>query len=316
MSFRIDPRAPLTLEVRRIAHDELDKIATYLDAARDDPDKALHKARRRLKNLRALLHLVRPGAEAFCRAENDRYRDIARSIAGPRQASALIETVDRLADDFPEEAQAAGLGAIRLSLVRHRAETTYGEAGLAATLDAALSECTVGRIALETLALPDSPEAAADVLAEGALGTLRRARKGLEQARERGEAEDFHELRKAVKTHGAHLSLLRKLWPSPVKPRRERIDMLGESLGELHDIFVMRALIEAHEAPFDEGPEQKSLMKVLKRSEKVLRKLCLTGAEDLFEEKPRRVARRLAHKARDGLAEAAADGKAEPSTGK
>lgn len=298
MSFRIDPRAPLTGEVRRIAGEELDKIVGYFNAARDDPDRALHKARRRLKSLRSLLRLVRPGAEAFCRAENDRYRDMARSIAGPRQATALIETVDRLIEGFPADADGAGLAGIRAMLVRHRAEVAYGATGLAATIDSAIAECQAGLAALDALSLPDSPESAADVLAEGALATLRGARKALDHARGRGEPDDFHELRKAVKTHAAHLSLLQRLWPAPVKPRRERVDALGDDLGELHDIFVMRALIAAREAPFA-GPEPRQLVRLLKRSEKLLRKSCVADAEELFEDKPRRAARRLAKKCRD-----------------
>ena len=301
MSFRIDPLMPLTSEVRRIAGEEIDRIVTHLNTARDSPEKALHSARKRIKALRALLRLVRPGDEAFCRAENDRYRDISKSIAGPRQATALIETIDRLISEFPEEADAAGLAGIRAMLARHRTESAYGEAGMGAILDSAVAECQAGLAALETLSLPDLPEHAADVLADGALATLRRAGKALGHARERGEPDDFHDLRKAVKTHADHLSLLRKLWPSPVKPRRERVDALGESLGELHDVFVMRALIEARQAPFD-GAEPKHLVRLLKRSEKALRKSCLSEAAELLEDKPRRTMRKLASKCRDDLA--------------
>ncbi|MBB6467695.1 CHAD domain-containing protein [Aminobacter lissarensis] len=310
MSFRIDPRLALTGETRRIAGEEIEKIAAHLNTARDNPDKALHKARKRIKALRALLHLVWPGDEAFCRTENDRYRAISVSIAAPRQATALIETIDRLAEDFAENAADADLAGIRTMLVRHRALAGHGDTGLSAVLDTAIAECQAGFAALQTLVLPDLPENAADVLADGALATLRRARKALQQSREHGEADDFHDLRKAVKRHAAHLSLLRKLWPSPVKPRRERAEALGESLGELHDVFVMRQLIEAGEAPFD-GPEPKHLVRLLKRSEKALRKLCLADAAELFEDKPRRTARRLAKKARSDLGENMAETEAD-----
>lgn len=310
MSFRIDPRLALTAEVRRIAGGEIDKIVAHLNAARDNPERSLHSARKRIKALRALLRLVRPGDDAFCRAENDRYRNIALSIAGARQATALIETIDRLIADFPEHADAAGLAGIRAMLARHRSEGVHGEAGLGAVLDHAVAECRAGMTAIDMLVLPDHAEQAADVLADGALATLRFARKALQQARERGEPNDFHDLRKAVKTHAAHLSLLRKLWPAPVKPRRERAEELGESLGELHDVFVMRALIEARQAPFG-GPEPKQLVRLLRRAEKALRKLCLVDAAKLFEDKPGRAARKLAKKARedlnDGMAESEAD---------
>ena len=78
-----------------------------------------------------------------------------------------------------------------------------------------------------------------------ARATLRRARKALDKASSRGEADDFHDLRKAAKTHSMHLSLLGRLWPTPIKARRKAVDKLGEHLGELHDVFVMRALLDA-----------------------------------------------------------------------
>ena len=66
MSYRIDPRLPLTGEVRRILAEEVGKALVHLDAAHDRPEQALHKCRKRLKNVRALLRLVRPGDETFC----------------------------------------------------------------------------------------------------------------------------------------------------------------------------------------------------------------------------------------------------------
>ncbi len=46
-----------------------------------------------------------------------------------------------------------------------------------------------------------------------------------------------------------HLSLLGRLWPTPIKVRRKAVDELGERLGDLHDVFVMRALLDADGEP-------------------------------------------------------------------
>ena len=40
MSFRIDPRLPLTGEVRRILAEEIGKALQHLDAARSRPEQA------------------------------------------------------------------------------------------------------------------------------------------------------------------------------------------------------------------------------------------------------------------------------------
>ncbi len=300
MSYRIDPRLPLTAEVRRILAEEVGKALAHLYAASDKPEQALHKCRKRLKAARALLRLVRSGDETFCRTENQCYRQVAALLAGPREATALVETIDRLAAGFPEQSAGGGLDAVRDRLVARRRELHDG-AGLDAAIGAAIAACEEGIGRIEKLALPDQPEQSADVLAEGARITLRRARKALDKAGSRGEADDFHDLRKAAKTHGVHLSLLGRLWPAPIKARRKAVDDLGERLGELHDVFVMRALLDADEQPLGTPQETRLLGKLLKRSEKSLKKACLAEAADLFSDNPKRSTRKLARKVRDDL---------------
>ncbi|TIQ86417.1 MAG: CHAD domain-containing protein [Mesorhizobium sp.] len=303
MSYRIDPRLPLTGEVRRILAEEIGKALVHLDAARDRPEQALHKCRKRLKKVRSLLRLVRPGDEIFCSTENQCYREVAALLAEPREATALIETIDRLAKNFPEQSAGGGLDAVRDTLVARQHEL-HGGAGLGAAIAAATAACEDGISRIDKLALPDQPEQAADVLAEGARITLRRARKALDKAGSRGDADDFHDLRKAAKTHGMHLSLLGRLWPTPIKARRKAVDELGEKLGELHDVFVLRTLLDAGERPLGSAQETRLLSKLLRRSEKSLKKTCLVAAADLFGERPRRSTRKLARKARDDLAAA------------
>ncbi|ESY27173.1 CHAD domain-containing protein [Mesorhizobium sp. LNJC391B00] len=301
MSFRIDPRLPLTGEVRRILGEEIGKALAHLAVARDQPEQALHKCRKRLKSARALLRLVRSGNETFCRTENQCYRQVAALLAGPREATALVETVDRLAAAFPEQVAGGGLDSVRDRLVARQHEMHAG-AGLDAAIGAATAACEEGLIRIERLLLPDLPEHAADVLAEGARKTLRRARKALDRAGSRGEAEDFHDLRKAAKTHSMHLSLLGRLWPTPIKVRRKAVDELGERLGELHDVFVMRVLLEADGEPLGDAQDTRLLGKLLKRSEKSLKKSCLAGAAELFGDSPKRSTKKLARNARDDLA--------------
>ncbi|MBE1707423.1 MULTISPECIES: CHAD domain-containing protein [Mesorhizobium] len=306
MSFRIDPRLPLTDEVRRILAEEIGRALQHLDAARSRPEQGLHKCRKRLKSARALLRLVHSGDETFCTTENQCYRNVAALLAGPREATALIETVDRLAAAFPKESADGGLDAVRDRLVARQHDLHEG-AGLEAAIGAATAACADGMKRIESLALPDQPEQAADVLAEGARVTLRRARKALDKAGARGAADDFHDLRKAAKTHGMHLSLLGRLWPTPIKARRKAVDELGERLGELHDLFVMRALLEADDEPLGPREDTKLLGKLLKRSEKSLRKSCLAEAAELFGDSPKRSTKKLARKVRDDLASPAHD---------
>ncbi|TKB74403.1 MAG: CHAD domain-containing protein, partial [Mesorhizobium sp.] len=90
-------------------------------------------------------------------------------------------------------------------------------------------------------------------------------------------------------------------WPTPIKTRRKAVDELGERLGELHDVFVMRALLDAEDQPLGPPEETRLLAKLLKRSEKSLKKTCLAEAAGLFGDSPKRSTRKLARKVRDDL---------------
>ena len=144
-------------EVRRILAEEVGKALAHLYAASDKPEQALHKCRKRLKAARALLRLVRSGDETFCRTENQCYRQVAALLAGPREATALVETIDRLAAGFPEQSAGGGLDAVRDRLVARRQELHDG-AGLDAAIGAAIAACEEGIGRIEKLALPDQPE--------------------------------------------------------------------------------------------------------------------------------------------------------------
>jgi hypothetical protein len=304
MNYRIDPRLPLTGEVRRIAGGRIGKAVESLQASRKTPEKGLHNARKRFKELRALFRLVRSGDRAFSRKEGIRYRDIARTIAGAREATALIETVDRLAKEFPEDCAAGGLDGIRVALDARRERIAHDRADLGPAIDAAVAACGHGRVALAGLALPDDPLLAADVLAEGARKTMRHAARGFETASKRGKPEDFHNLRKAVKAHWMHLSLLRGVWPRPLKSRRKAVEELGERLGDLNDIFVMFGRIEADGKALGKKKEIALLRRLLKRSEKPLRKACLKQAKDLFGGKRKPKVRKIVDKYRAGAGSA------------
>ncbi|HEY6632510.1 MAG TPA: CHAD domain-containing protein [Rhizobiaceae bacterium] len=300
MSYRIDPRLPLASEVRRIAAEEIEAATGHLAGVGDSPDNALHECRKRLKSLRALLRLIRPGDRKFAKAENRRYREVAAWLAAPRDAAALIGTIDRLTAEFPEEAASGELAPIRDRLVARRDALLDGR--LSKTADAAAAACRTGLARFEKMNLPDRPEAAADILADGVRATMKRARRALDRARESGEATDFHDLRKAVKAHARHLSLMKGFWPSPVKPRLKALDALGERLGELHDICVLRALIKEEGRPLGSKAETRLLDRLARRSQRKLRKQCLTDASELFRVGPGRTARRIVRKLRRDLA--------------
>lgn len=289
MSARLRPTLSLRDEFVRIAGGEIDKALALLTDADLERGTMLHETRKRIKKIRAILRLTRPGCKRFCKAEDIRHRDTARSIAGGRDATALVETVQRLIRAFPADTAEGELDAIHEALIDGRDRALERNQSLDAALGDAIASLRAGRRALADLAIPDDPEAAARVLAKGAVETVKAARNAIRAAGDRGEPEDFHDLRKAVKRHWTQLALLGDLWPEAVAPRRRQLKDLGEALGELNDIDLLRTAlggIDGDDA-FDASAAQAE--RLMARREKALRKRTLARAELLFALRPRAV---------------------------
>lgn len=282
MSARLDSNLPLANDAMRLLRQDIHLALDHLARAHAEPEIHLHKCRRRLKAVRALLRLVRPGDEAFFKAENARYRDVAASLAGPREATALIETIDRLAQAHPRHADRyAGL---RAELVERRNVVLGDITAFASVIDVATATCRQGFLRVGGLSLPADPNASAAIVAEGVRTALERAKKALARAHSRGKEEDFHDLRKAVKVHAAQFDLLGKLWPGSDKARRKALDKLGGKLGELNDLAVLDALLKTDAEALASTPETRAVVeKDLKREAKRLRKECLSAATGLFD---------------------------------
>jgi CHAD domain-containing protein len=280
MSARLDANLPLANDAMRLLRQDVHLALDHLARAHVEPEEHLHKCRRRLKAVRALLRLVRPGDEAFFEAENARYRDVAASLAGPREATALIETVDRLAEAHPRHADL--YAGIRAVLVERRSAAMSDITAFASIIDPATATCSQGLLRVGALSLPADPNASAAIVAEGVRIGLERAKKALAKAQAHGEEEDFHDLRKAVKVHAAQFDLLGKLWPD--KARHKGLDKLGGKLGELNDLAVLDALLAKDADALAVAAETRAAAeKDLRREGKRLRKECLSAATKLFE---------------------------------
>ncbi|MGH6782539.1 MAG: CHAD domain-containing protein, partial [Sphingomonadaceae bacterium] len=90
-----------------------------------------------------------------------------------------------------------------------------------------------------------------DAVGEGLRRIYRRTRKAMAHVERQGSAEDFHAWRKGVKYHWCHTRLLSAIWPDEMTVHAEAAKALGETLGEHHDLDVLRYMIAR--APGDYG---------------------------------------------------------------
>jgi len=292
MSYRIDPCIPLFDEVRRIGIEQVRDAVALLDEGRLKRDGGAHDARKRFKRLRGLLRLVADAAPDFRRCEEERVKDIAVSLSVIRDATAIVEAIDRLAREADGPQAIDHLMALRRGLLARRDRIVRKEGSLDATIDRAMEGLRLVEKAFEDVSLPEAPDEAAALLAKGTENTYRRACKALRKVARKGRDEDFHELRKSVKYHEMHLQLLAGIWPAALKGRWKEAERLGERLGELHDIPVLAQTIAGEK--IGGRADRKFVRRLLLAKREELAAECLKKTRVLFKAPAEEVARDIA----------------------
>lgn len=255
--FMLGDREPLSVSLRRMTVAELDAAIDHLSSD-EELDLAVHKARKTMKRLRAVLRLIRDelGEEAY-RAENNLLRDSARVIAPLRDAAVMVETIGSIREMFSDHLRptafafleqrvtddynriradlAAGdsvghvLYALRGAKARYRAWPVEGDRFSAA----------YGRVPVAH---------SFDSMSSGLQRTYRRGRREMQAAGEIPTAHNFHLWRKRVKYLRHQMEVLQPLWPEALVGYVASLSQLGDLLGEEHDFAELLRLVASDPA--------------------------------------------------------------------
>ena len=222
-AYRLGRDEPLPDELRRVARG---RVGHALDELRggteSSSEEAVHEARKDMKKLRAVLRLARAelGDEVF-RAENAAARDTARLLAGARDATVMLETLEALPVRRPR---------LRAALEQHAAAAGDPDR------DAAIA-------ALERLdeRIDDWPLERDDFAAiePGLRRVYRQGRRAMRRSEAHPTVENLHEWRKREKDLWYHLRLLREARPDPMRAAAAEADALADRLGDDHDLAVL-----------------------------------------------------------------------------
>ncbi len=287
MPFRIDPNKPFDDEIRRAG---LELIEEAIISLRDQPSgrhEAVHDARKRFKRLRALYRLIARAAPDFSKEENARFRDIARSLAFAREATALVETVEYLETFAASTTQGKALRSIATVLRKRRDHAIEHEAGLDEAIAAAIAGCEEARKKLKAVSLPDELKDVTRLVKTGWAKQRKRARRALADCHEQADVEHFHELRKAGQAYWMHLGLLRRLWPSAMRAKRADTKRLVDILGHEHDLSVLAAFADREPERFGNGERLALLLDAIIQRQQALRGDGLELANEVFSESAR-----------------------------
>ncbi len=293
MGYRIRPEADFTDEFQSVAEEQLMRAITVLDKQPHGPHEAIHSFRKNLKRLRSLYRLVSRDVPDFQKRENARLRDTARSLSAIRDAAAIVGTGRYLQETArtPEESEA--LGRIVAILEARRDWMAKAESGLEQRLQDAASALREAIAALDDVTFDKSHRKNARMLAKSWRRTAARARQALDACLTDAAAEDFHELRKRTYDYRLYHALLRDLWPSAMKAKRDFAKDLVERLGHINDLSVLSGLVEAEPQLFTRNDDLAHLLDAIIFRQQEDRREALLSAETLYGDDPDDEAQRL-----------------------
>jgi len=238
------PQEAVGNELRAIARHILADARAAIEDRQRVEAVAVHDFRAAMKSWRAFLRLNEPFLDADDRRWRTEARDLARELAGARDAQAAL---DALADAEQHSAShrmsSQSWETIRAKLenLRSSAETASLTKAMRLRLSAALdrAEARIERWPLDKLTFSD--------VAEGLSEGYRRARHLLPKDWRAASAAELHELRKRVVVHRYQMEVVEPLWPRLGRSWVREAQKLRNRLGAHQDLSVLARYTEPHQ---------------------------------------------------------------------
>ncbi len=224
-----------------MAVEQLDKALAHLNCRDGTLDEHIHEARKATKRLRALVRLVRRdlGDEVYA-LENQCYRAVGQRLSELRDATVLVETLDRLVESLGEDVPKSRFARVRTWLVESR-DRVYGQAdSINRAVQEVIAELAPARERVEHWNLQRRGWGGIRV---GVQRIYARGRRDFAAAYALPSDEAFHDWRKQVKYLWYHTQILENVWPPVMESLTEELDQLGELLGQDHDLAVLRTTV-------------------------------------------------------------------------
>lgn len=285
MSFRIKTHGNIGAELQRVADEEIAAAQEELQAfERDGTREAVHEARKHFKKLRALMQLLRePLGSKGAKEEQNFYRDAGREFQRMRDAQALIPLLEKIAERFFETRRPPIIQAAARVLAAEEQRACAKlekKGGCAAVLDT-LHEA---RLRASGWQLDDYRW---KHLRAALQRSYRRAREAWRHACDEPKPRTLHDWRRRTKDLLYHVTLCHGAAPDFMEELVGELDVLGEFLGDDHDLVVLRALLEKHPRDIPAGQARDAFFEMLGLRREELLDAAFDLAGRVFPESPR-----------------------------
>jgi CHAD domain-containing protein len=294
MSFELDNQSNLRKQARKAATGHLDKALRALlprSTSARSMDTSVHTARKRLKEVRALLRLLREGlGKKEFRRENKALRDAAHPLSEVRDAAAIVEALQSLQERYCGTVDKDTFKAVLRALRRRRTAIRQRilHDGKALTRSSIAVEKVRDRVGQWYLR-----GGAWQVLESGLERAYKQANQAMLEASRSATDENLHEWRKRAKDIRYQLELLEPLCPEVMKASAAQAETLTDLLGDDHDLAVLRSLLDGElkeSVPLESAETLKGLIDARRGD---IQHSAATLSEKLFAESPAQFVARI-----------------------
>jgi CHAD domain-containing protein len=267
--------------VRRMCRERIGAALGRLRKSRHPA--AVHGVRKEIKKLRAIFRLVRGEiGRGVYRKGAKALREAADSLTAPRDARVMLKAFGKLVGR-----DARKFAGIEKVLRKHcRRETRrFRKGNSAAAADRILRKTNrrVGDLKIKAVGWA--------AIEPGLRQSYRRGREAFDLVHKEPLAANFHEWRKHVKDLWYYFRLLYPAWPAETRAMMDGLKLLGEQLGDDHDLVLLRQF--AAEDCAGQGGEVAALKRLIEPRLKQLRAAALKLGSQLYAETPAVICRRL-----------------------
>ncbi len=251
----------------------------------------VHEARKRFKEMRALLRLFRGALGDGFTTENRWYRDAAREIAEFRDADAARAAVESLPKAIRRRFSFGTMYRLR-RVVRNEHRAVYHDLdSVERRLEMIAGQLPVsaGRLSNLLLEGPDDFKR----IEQAFVRTLRQGERLMHSASATHDPAEYHEWRKRVKEHWHHVQFLRPLRPRFLARREQLLDELSHVLGDYHDLQLIRTIVATAANTFSAGEAVHIDETLMGRQTQLERKAQALGRR-IYKTAPKSLGKRLA----------------------
>lgn len=287
MAYHVRKEQSVENEIRRLACERIDKAMVALQRASQGWAEGVHRARKRFKEMRALLRLVRRPLGHCYATESHFYRDAGRKLAPFRDTRVLVESWTGLCKRFPDLTTNQTVCDLQERFVAKFEAIHTEEADSIPKL--------LGSLSAARLRVNDWPLDAVsfDELLPGLRRTYSCARRSVVDAcNNSDDASLIHECRKRTKDYWCHTTLLEPTCPRVMRSKCRQLKRLLDLLGQDHDLVVLCTHI-SDELPASNVDLVHLLNERIRKVQGRLRTRACRLATSVYSESPKHYAHRV-----------------------